>query len=66
MSLTMDEIQDKIADDEYSDEQQLGLLKELNQTAEILRQVIQEPLEEIEEKLSLTDSLFWTWIKSQS
>ena len=62
----MDGIQDKIADDEYSDEQQLGLLKELNQTAEILRQVIQEPLEEIEEKLSLTDSLFWTWINSQS
>ena len=53
MSLTMDESQDKVAEDEYSDE-----LKELNQTREILPQAIQEPLEEIEEKLSLTDSPF--------
>ena len=49
----MDESQDKVAEDEYSDE-----LKELNQTGEILRQTIQETLEEIEEKLSLTDSPF--------
>ena len=53
MSLTMDESQYKVAEDEYSDE-----LKELNQTREILRQAIQEPVEEIEEKLSLTDSPF--------
>ena len=47
----MDGSQDKVAEDEYSDE-----LKELNQTGEILRQ---EPLEEIEEKLPLTtDSPF--------
>ena len=46
----MDGSQDKVADNEYSDE-----LKELNKTREILRQ---EPLEEIEEKLSLTDGPF--------
>ena len=51
----MDESQDKVAEDEYGDE-----LKELNQTGEILRQAIQEPLEEIEEKLLLTDGPFWT------
>ena len=49
----MDGSQDKVAENEYSDE-----LKELNETGEILRQAIQEPLEEIEEKLSLTDSPF--------
>ena len=53
MSLTMDKIQDKVADDEYS-----GELKELNQTGEILHQFIQEPFEEIKEKLSLIDSPF--------
>ena len=49
----MDGSQDKVAEDEYSDE-----LKELDQTGEILHQALQEPLEEIEEKLSLTDSPF--------
>ena len=53
MSLTMDESQDKVADDKYSDE-----LKELYQTREILRQVLQEPLEEIKAKQSLTVALF--------
>ena len=42
MSLTMDGSQDEVTEDEYSDE-----LKELNRTGEILRQAIQEPLEEI-------------------
>ena len=53
VSMTLHEVN---ADDEYSDEP-LGLWKELMQTREILRQVIQELLEEIQEKLSLTDSL---------
>ena len=49
----MDESQDKVAEDEYSDE-----LMELYQTGEFLHQAIQKPLAKIEEKLSLTDSLF--------
>ena len=41
-------------DDKYSDEL-LDLLKELNQTRDILHQVVQKPLEEIEEKLSVNE-----------